>query len=34
MFDRLAWQIESLRASLERAAVAHAAMAAEFACGY
>ena len=29
VLDRLAWQIAELRASLERCAVAHAAMAAE-----
>jgi hypothetical protein len=34
VLDRLAWQIESLRASLDQCAVAHAAMAAEFAYGY
>ena len=34
MFDRLQWQLESLRASLDRCAAAHAVMAAEFACGY
>jgi hypothetical protein len=31
VLDRLAWQLAELRASLERAAVAHAAMAAELA---
>jgi hypothetical protein len=29
VLDRLQWQLAELRASLERAAVAHAAMAAE-----
>jgi hypothetical protein len=29
VLDQLAWQIESLRASLEKVAVAHAIMAAE-----
>jgi len=33
VLDRLQWQMAELRANLDRCAVAHAAMAAEFACG-